>query len=341
MSEEKRQLRKERVDRGIYARTTDMFALSSWREMSYLILPRALPVILLLAMPIIMKLFVNDYWANVSVLLAVMGILALTWDLLRTSGMFSLGHGLFIGLGSYTTASLNHFLGWPIWVTIPLGALGGGLISTLLLAGTLKLRGVYFAMITLAFPLLMSRVIIATNFLFGTAGTSVDGFPNFWVSAYFAVGSLLICLFGFRRLMDSDWGLVARAIGQDDIAVLASGINVTWRKIQVLFIASSITAFAGTIITHHLMYAGISAFAQDYSIMPVASVVIGGAGSFAGAVLGSTLLTLLSELLRGMGPLRIAIYAILMVISILTIREGIFPFIARRYRQFERKVEIT
>jgi branched-chain amino acid transport system permease protein len=219
--------------------------------------------------------------------------------------------------------------------------LGGGLLSTLLLAGTLKLRGIYFAMITLAFPLLLYRVIIATNFMYGTAGTSVDGFPNFWVTAYLSMGALLICLFGFRRLMDSDWGLVIRAIGQDDIAVLASGINVTWRKIQVLFIASSITAFAGTILTHHLMYAGISAFAQDYSIMPVASVVIGGGGSFAGALLGSTLLTFLNELLRSLGPLRIAIYSILMVISALTIREGIFPFIVRRYQQYERRVEMT
>lgn len=341
MKEERKRYRKERIDRGIYARTTDMFALSSWREMSYLLLPRVVPVVLLLLLPVIMKLFVNDYWANVSVLLAVMGILALTWDMLRTAGMFSLGHGLFMGLGAYITGSLNYFLAWPIYITIPIGALGGGLLSTLLLAGTLKLRGIYFAMITFVFPMLLVRVIIATNYLEGTAGASVAGFPNFWVSAYLSVGVLLICLFGFRRLMDSDWGLVARAIGQDDIAVLASGINVNWRKIQVLFIASSVTALAGTIITHHLMYIGLSAFSQDYSIMPIASVVIGGAGSFAGAVLGSSLLTLLSELLRSLGPLRIAIYGIVMVIFVLTIREGIFPFIVRRYQQFERKVEIT
>jgi branched-chain amino acid transport system permease protein len=299
------------------------------------------PVILLLALPVIMKFLVNDYWANVTILLAVMGILALTWDMLRTAGMFSLGHSLFMGLGAYITGSLNYYLGWPIYVTIPIGALMGGLLSTVLLAGTLKLRGIYFAMVTFAFPMLLLRVIIATNFLYGTAGTSVDGFPNFWVTAYFSIGTLLVCLFGFRRLMDSDWGLVARAIGQDDIAVRASGINVTWRKIQVLFIASTITALAGTIIAHHLMYVGISTFSQDYSIVPVASVVVGGGGSFAGALLGSTILTFLSELLRSLGALRIAVYSLIMVIFVLTIREGIFPFIVRRYQQYERRVEVT
>ncbi|MGD0856538.1 MAG: branched-chain amino acid ABC transporter permease [Dehalococcoidia bacterium] len=333
--------RKERIDRGIYARTTDMFALSSWRELSYLLLPRIVPVVLLLLLPVVMMVFVNEYWANVSVLLAIMGILALTWDLLRTAGMFSLGHGLFIGLGAYICGTFSHFLGWPIYLTIPIGALGGGLLSTVILMGTLKLRGIYFAMITFAFPMLLVRVITATNYLEGTAGVSIAGFPNFWVSAYVSIGLLLICLFGFRRLMDSDWGLVARAIGQDDIAVLASGINVNWRKIQVLFIASTVTALAGGVISHHLMYVGLSAFSTDYSIMPIASVVIGGAGSFAGAVLGASLLTILSEFLRALGPVRIAIYGIVMVIFVLAIREGIFPFIVRRYQQFERKVEIN
>jgi branched-chain amino acid transport system permease protein len=88
------------------------------------------------------------------------------------------------------------------------------------------------------------------------------------------------------------------------------------------------------------MYAGLSSFSLEYSILPVASVVIGGSGNFSGALLGSTILTLATEALRDLGPLRIALYSILMVIFALTIREGIFPYIERRYRQFERKVDV-
>lgn len=336
-----RKYRKERIDRGIHARSSDIFAVSSWREITYLLLPRIVPSLALLILPLILELSGNTYWAQVMVVLAIMGIMAISWDLLRITGMFSLGHALFFGLGSYVAAALNHYFQWPIYLTIPAGTLGGALLGTILLTGTIKLRGIYFAMVTLALPLLLIRVIQATNFLGGTEGVTASAFPNYWVAAYVSIAAVLVCFFGFRRLMNSDWGLVARAIGQDDIAVLASGINVHWRKTQVLFIASGTAAFAGTLMTHLLMYAGLSSFALDYSILPVASVVIGGSGNFAGALLGSTILTFATEALRALGPLRIALYSILMVLFALVIREGIFPYIERRYRQFERKVEIN
>lgn len=340
MDKNNKLIRKERIDRGIFVRSADIFALSSWQEITYLVLPRAIPFALLLVLPLVLQLSGNSYWAKVMVVLAIMGIMAMSWDLLRMAGMFSLGQSLFFGLGSYVAAALNHYFHWPIYLTIPAGAIGGALLGTAFLMGTLKLRGIYFAMVTLAFPMLVIRVIQATNFLGGTEGVSAEAFPNYWVAAYVSIAALLICFFGLRRLMNSDWGLVARAIGQDDIAVTASGINVFWRKVQVLFIASGAAAFAGTLITHLLMYAGLSSFSLDYSILPVASVVIGGSGGFAGALLGSTILTFATEALRDLGPLRIALYSILMVIFALTIREGIFPYIERRYRQFERKVDV-
>jgi len=295
---------------------------------------------ILLIMPLTLELTGNEYWAKVMVILAIMGIMAMSWDLLRMTGMFSLGQGMFFGLGSYVAASLNHYLQLPIYLTIPIGTIGGAILSTALLIGILKLRGIYFAMVTLAFPLLLVRAIQATNFMGGTAGVQAASFPSYWVIAYLAMGAMLLCFFSLRRLMNSDWGLVARAIGQDDIAVMASGIDVMWRKIQVLFIASGIAAFAGTLMTHFLMYAGLSNFALEYSILPVASVVIGGSGNFAGAILDSSLLTLATESLRALGSLRIALYSLLMVIFALLVREGILPYLQRRYHQFDRRVAI-
>lgn len=338
--EGKKQYRLERIDRGINARSGDIFALSSWREIVYLVQPRVLPFIVLLSMPLVLQLMESSYWAKVMVILAIMGILAMSWDLLRMAGMFSLGQGLFFGMGCYLTGSLSYYLHWPMYLTIPAGALGGAILGTSLLLGTLRLRGIYFAMVTLALPLLLTKAIQAMAILGGTAGLTATPFPNYWVAAYLAMGTLLICFFGFRRLIDSDWGLVIRAIGADDVAVTASGINVWWRKVQVLFIASGVSAFAGTLMTHLVSYAGLSSFALEYSILPVASVVVGGSGNFAGALLGATLLTLATEALRALGPLRIALYCALMVVFALVVREGIFPYIERRYHQYERRVAV-
>ena len=86
--------RKERIDRGIKARSGDIFALSSWREMLYVAGPRMLPLILFLLLP----LFLSPYWQRVMISLAVFAMLAISWDLLAQSGMISLGQALFFGM---------------------------------------------------------------------------------------------------------------------------------------------------------------------------------------------------------------------------------------------------
>jgi branched-chain amino acid transport system permease protein len=143
--------RKERIDRGIFVRSSDIFALSSWQEITYLVLPRAIPFVLLLVLPLVLELSGNSYWAKVMIVLAILGIMAMSWDLLRMAGMFSLGQALFFGLGSYVAAGLSHYFHWPIYLTHPAGAIGG-IIGTAFLMGTLKLRGIYFAMVTWLFP---------------------------------------------------------------------------------------------------------------------------------------------------------------------------------------------
>ena len=93
-------------------------------------------------------------------------------------------------------------------------------------------------------------------------------------------------------------------------------------------------------MTHHYQFLGMSAFALDYSILPVAAVALGGQGAFAGAAMGSLILVPLSETLRALGGLRIAIYCLILIGSILVLPEGLFHYLARKYHQFERRVEV-
>ena len=118
--------RKERLDRGIKARSEDIFALSSWREMLYLAAPRVLPLILIVCFII----FASPYWKRVVVSMAVFGILAISWDFLVSAGLVSLGQALFFGIGAYIAGALNHTWGLPFWITIPVATVGGGILST-------------------------------------------------------------------------------------------------------------------------------------------------------------------------------------------------------------------
>jgi branched-chain amino acid transport system permease protein len=329
--------RKERIDRGIKARSQDIFALSSYREMLYLSAPRLIPIIGFLILP----LFLGAYWQKVLISVAVFALLAISWDILAESGMVSLGQALIFGVGAYGTGVLNHYFGLHPFISIPLASIIGGVICTLMLLPVLRLRGIYFSMVTLIIPLMLVRVIEATKIFGGTEGISgMSPIPSLWVELYLIIGVMLICLFGFRRMLDSDFGLVLKGIRDNDRSVTNAGINIYWHKTQALFISSSIGAFAGAFMTHVYMFVGMPVFALDYSILPIAAVVVGGPGTLAGATLGACILVPLSEVLRGFGGLRIVFYGLFLVIFTVALPEGIFHYVQRKYNQFERWVEV-
>ena len=337
MAEVGARYRKKRLDRGIKARADTLFAIASYTEILYLLLPRALPVMILLILPVVL----TGYWGKVLIYACMFGLLALSWDFLACCGLFSLGQALFFGLGAYVAGTLSYYLHWTPILTMPIAILGGGLLSALLLSPVLRLRGVYFAMVTLMLPLLFMKMIETTGVLGGAHGLSaLAPFPNDWVARYLAVGVFIIVLFVLRRVINEDYGLVLKAIRDDDRAVMSAAINIYWRKTQALFVAGAVGAFAGAFMTHHYQFVGMTVFALDYSILPLAASALGGPGTFAGAALGSMILVPLSEALRALGGLRIALYCFILILSVIALPEGVFHYIERKYHQFERLVRV-
>jgi len=329
--------RKERIDRGIKARSGDIFALSSWREMLYLAAPRWIPIVAFLMLPLILGI----YWQKVLLSVAVIALLAISWDILAQTGMISLGQALFFGMGAYASGVINYYLGWHPLIAIPLATVIGGTICTVFLLPVLRLRGIYFSMVTLIIPLMLVRIVEATRIFGGTEGlTGIAALPSRWIELYLIMGVLMAALFGFRRMLGSDYGLVLKAISDNDRSVMNAGINIYWFKIQALFISSCIGAFTGAFLTHVYMFVGMPVFALDYSILPIAAAVVGGPGTLAGATLGAFILVPLSELLRGIGGLRIVFYGLFLVIFIVALPEGLFHYVQRKYHQFERWVEV-
>ena len=339
MSEFGEQRRKERLDRGINVRSEGLYALMSWRELSYLFLPRFILIAGILILPLLMP---SMYWQRVISIVCIYALLALSFDFLaHYVGLVSLGGAFFIGTGGYIAAILNTSLGLPPLMTIPIATLLGAAICTLLLLPCLPLRGVYFAIVTLMYPLLLARVIEALDILGGTDGiVGIESFMNRWVEQYFIIFMVLLFLFGTRRLVNQDIGLVFRAVKDNDQSVRASGMSVTRYKTIAVFIASAIGCLAGAYLVHLYMWAGLSTFALDFSILPIAATVIGGSGTLVGPVLGAFILVPLSEWLRDFGTLRIVFYALILLAFIIFRSEGIMVYGQRKYHQFEKWVKV-
>ena len=340
MASQAEDLRKERLDRGVKVRSDTVYAISSWREMAFLVAPRMLLVVGLLILPIVLGL--APYWQRVLSIMAIYALLAISFDFLaHYVGLVSLGGGLYIGVGAYISALLNTELGFHPYLAIFLATILGGGFCTLLLWPCLPLRGVYFAIVSLMFPLLATRLIEALDVFGGTDGVlGVEGLPNKWVEQYILIVALLLILFGLRRLVNEDVGLVFRGVKDNDQAVRASGINITTFKALGVFIASAMGCLGGAMLSHIYMWAGLSQFALDFSIIPIAATVVGGGGTLVGPVLGCLILVPISELLRDFGTLRIAVYAIILTGFIVFKSEGLMVYGARKYNQFERWVRI-
>jgi branched-chain amino acid transport system permease protein len=336
---ENRQRRKERLDRGIKVRTGGLYAIMSLRELFYLTLPRLVLIVGILILPLVMP---SMYWQRVISIVCIYSLLALSFDFLaHFVGLVSLGGAFFIGTGGYLAAILNTSFGLPPVLTIPISTVLGAIICTVLLLPCLPLRGVYFAIVTLMYPLVLTRIIEALNVLGGTDGImGVASFANRWVEQYFVLVMVLVFLFGLRRLVNLDIGLVFRAVKDNDQAVKASGMNITYYKAIAVFIASAMGCLGGACLVHIYMWSGISQFALDFSILPIAATVIGGAGTLVGPVLGCFILVPISELLRAFGTLRIVFYCLILVGFIVFRSEGIMVYGQRKYHQFERWVEI-
>ena len=333
------QHRLERLDRGIKVRTEGIYAISSWREMSYLLAPRLLLIVGLLALPLLMP---SAYWQRVISIVCIYALLSVGFDLLaHFVGLVSLGGAFFIGVGGYLAAILNTYFGVPLVLTIPIATLAGALICTLLLVPCLPLRGVYFAIATLMYPLILMRLIEALDIFGGTDGlVGVSSFPNPWIERYLIIIILIVVLFSIRRLVNEDYGLLMRGVKDNDQAVKASGISITRVKAVAVFITSLLGCFGGAYLAHIYMWSGLSQFALDFSIIPIAATVIGGGGTLVGPILGAFILVPISEILREFGTLRIVIYCVILVIFIVFKSEGFMVYTERKYHQFQQWVKV-
>jgi branched-chain amino acid transport system permease protein len=306
--------------------------------MGFLAMPRLLLILGLLVLPLTLDM----YWQRVLCTAGIYALLALSFDFLAEYvGLVCLGGAMFIGFGGYTSGVLNAYFEWSPFVTIPIATLGGAFMSTLVLIPCLRLRGIYFAIVSFMLPLFSVYIIIALGLFGSTEGISaLDTLPNIWVEQYVVIGAIIVALFAIRRLVNEDIGLIFRGIKDNDQAVRASGISITSYRIKAVFIASLIGSFAGAYLSHLYGWLGLSLFAMDFSILPIAAAVMGGMGTLVGPVIGAIILTPMSEALRGFGQLRVVLYCLVLIGFILYKPEGLMNYLERKYHQFERWEEV-
>lgn len=301
--------------------------------------PRRLSLLSLLIILAIMPLPLSgsSYYIWVLTLCNYWAILALSWDLiLGYGGQLSFAHTGMLALGAYSSVFLVNSTGLPPVVGM---IVGGGLAAAMGLALgwiCLRLKGFYFALATWGFAGMVELLLVSeyettgglkgleTKFLLSTPSQAA---PVYYY--YAALVLLAVCALTTLKLTDSNYGLYLIAMGDNEEAVGACGINVVWLKVSVFGISSFWLGLAGSFYAHLLGYISPS-IANFTTVMTfvIAATIIGGLGTFFGPLLGAFILYPTAEVIRTYGAgIQQLIFVVLILVALKFLRNGIMGLI--------------
>lgn len=280
----------------------------------------------------------DSYYLHVGSSIALSIILATSLRLILTTGLLSVAHAGFMGIGAYTSALLVMRAGVSFWLALPLAGLMAALVSVPVGYLTLRIKGPYFFLVTFAFAEALR--LIFNNFWVSMLGgpRGIVGVPapdpialGNWVITfrtkvslyYLAVVLALVALAVMYRLDRSRLGRVFGAIRQADDLAETVGIGVLRYKMLAFSIACFFAGLGGSFFGHSYSVLHSDEFGLSAVIVIVVHVVVGGAGSVFGPVIGATALTVLSELLRGLRHYQVLAYGTALIATMLFVPEGL------------------
>ncbi len=233
-----------------------------------------------------------------------LAIFAISWDVLSgRTGYVSFGHPFLIGLGAYTTAILTKRFGVPVEISIPAAVLVTMVGGSLLFLPALRVRGSYFALVTLAFMELMYQLVqvIRPDLTGGTRGMSgIQTLTRGAVNGYYLSFGLMASLgFAMWLLMKTRLGTALSAIGMNEEAVRGSGLNTTKLKLAAFMLSAFVAGLGGAFYVHYLgSIAPRALFDINFVFTIIVAAILGGASTIIGPIFGAFFLTFLLEYLR-------------------------------------------
>jgi len=292
--------------------------------------------------------FVNNYVLAALVRALIFISLGQAWNIVAgIGGLLSLGHGVFLGLGCYVTGLLFNLIGLPPWLGVWIGVLVSLAVALVMGGMTLRMRGIFFALATVAVSLAFDQLArhyvdltggdngLALTFMGDSLWAMQSRSPApfvyaglVFVAAYYAIT---------RWVLASQLGLDIRAVRDDEIAAAASGVPVFRTKMLGFLVSAAMTALAGGLYMQ--FYQAIdpeSAFGLGQAIQLQLPALIGGLGTAAGPILGGALMIVLSEITNwgaarlGFVGVDLLVYGLVLLLVVLWAPKGIVGALSKR-----------
>jgi ABC-type branched-subunit amino acid transport system ATPase component/ABC-type branched-subunit amino acid transport system permease subunit len=264
----------------------------------------------------------NSYYVFIMATLALTAIVGIGLNvLLGLTGQVSFGHVGFYAIGAYTVAILTVAAKWSFWIALPVAALAAGATGALLALPALRVRGPYLAMVTIAFGFIVEHVAVewrgvtgGQNGIMGIAQPGLFGIAlgeRGVALASILLAALATC--GFWRLSRSRWGSAMRAVKDSEVAAESVGLDPVRIKTGAFAVSAVCAGLAGAFFAPLSGFVTPSTFGFSQSILFVLAVIIGGAGTVAGPLVGAAIVVLLPEALAGLAEYRLLFFGALLL----------------------------
>lgn len=294
----------------------------------------------ILAAALLPRLTGSPFYLHLGNLILLNAMMVLGFGLVVSVGQLSLCHASLAGLGGYLSAVLATRWGVPPILGIFVGAGGAAVAAWLLGLVILRLRGVYFILVT--FLVGQSFMLVALNLDQITQGANgMVGIPTISVFGkslssrgdfyYFALAMFLIVLSLVWALMRSTYGRSFKSVAENIRLAEACGMNTRRLQLIAFTVGSAIAGGTGAALTHYTRYISPDSFTFHESVVYITMFVIGGRNKISGALLGAALLTPLPELLRNFAGFQQIIYGVILVAMLIFVPGGLVS-LASRFR---------
>jgi branched-chain amino acid transport system permease protein len=282
----------------------------------------------------------NPFVLHILIVTSINVTMAVSLWLLGTTGLISFGQAGFMFIGAMTSTLLVKEYGWAVWVAFPLAGVLAALVSVPVGALSLRVKGVYFFLVTLAFGEVVRGIFAYFRTPFGGwyGIRDIPGpEPMSWFTQmskvpyyYFGLVMTLVTCLVVSRVTRSRIGMVLQSIREGDLLASSVGIPVFRYKLLAFVMASFFAGLAGSYYAHYFRYISPLVFTFQYSLSVLIFVVIGGMASVSGPVVGAVLLTLVPEMFRVTGKYQMLIFGGILVFAMLFMPDGVIGLLRRR-----------
>lgn len=309
---------------------------------------RGIPVALIIAALLLLPLFVHDaYFLHVLILIGINVMVAVSMWLLGITGLISFGQAGFMFIGAMTTALLTKLLHWPFWVALPLSAMIPALVAAPVGRLSLRVKGVYFFLVTLAFGQVVNGLFAYFQDPFGgwygirdipapqpaSLFTTLNKVPFY----YLGLALTLFTCGVVYRVSRSWFGNVLWSIRESELLASSVGIDVPTTKLIAFIVSALFAGLAGSFYAAYFAYISPLVFTFEYSVNMLIFIVVGGFASIAGPIVGAVALTLVPELFRVAGKYQLLGFGLILLLSMRLMPQGIIgSYAAFRARRAHR-----